>query len=489
MEHIYICIDLKSFYASCECVKRGLDPLDINLVVADEARTDKTICLATSPSLKSFGLGGRCRLFEAKAMVKEINRKRKQKLLEKKFRGKSFKLSEILRDDSLEIDFLIAKPNMQYYIDVSTKIYNIYLKYVSKEDIHIYSIDEVFIDITNYLKNLKMSAYEFSKVMIKDVYKETKITATCGIGTNLFLAKVAMDIMAKKEKADKDGVRISYLDEETFRKKLWQHTPLTDFWRIGKGYSERLNRLGLFTLGDIAKCSVGSVDGYYNEDLLYKEFGVNAEILIDHAWGWESVSIADIKKYHPKETSKSLGQVLDVGYSYDKAMIIVKEMIDSLALDLVSKELVTKQITLNIGYDIESLSNPNIEYLGKIEIDAYGRSIPKSASGSVRLDSYTSSSKILTKNCISLFKEIVNPLLLIKRINISCNFLKSESDELYEQLSLFESYEEDEKEKVLQKTLIEIKNKFGKNSVLKGSSYLEGAKAKERNEQIGGHKA
>ncbi len=486
-EHIYICIDLKSFYASCECVKRGLDPLDTNLVVADEARTDKTICLAITPSLKSYGLSGRCRLFEVKTKIKEINRLRQKNAPEGQFRGKSFKLSQLLLDDSLEVDFLIASPNMAYYIDVSSKIYNIYLRYVSRDDIHVYSIDEVFIDITKYLKNFKINAYEFAKKMINDVFKETHITATIGIGTNLFLAKVAMDVLSKKTKADKDGVRISYLDEMLYRKLMWNHTPLTDFFRIGERYSKRLEKLGLYTMGDIAKCSLGEVSDYYNEDLLYKEFGINAELLIDHAWGYEGVTIKDIKSYIPKSTSLTKGQVLSCGYEVNKARLVVKEMMDLMSLDLVKKGLVTKGITLTIGYDI-------LNDCKDTEIDRYGRKIPKSSHGSKMLNSYTASSKELINEVSLLFDRIVKPNLLVKRINMSLDHLANESilEKQYEQLSLFGNKEKDnknEKERELQKAILNIKNKYGKNSVLKGMNLEEGATTKERNEQIGGHKA
>lgn len=485
-EHIYICIDLKSFYASCECVKLGLDPLKTNLVVADVERTEKTICLAVTPPLKSYGIKGRCRLFEVNERIEEINRERIKNIPEGKFRGKSSDFDELSYDDSLKVDFLIARPNMSYYIEESSKIYNIYLKYVSKDDIHVYSIDEVFIDVTKYLKNMKTDVFTFSKKILKDVYNETKITATLGIGTNMFLAKVAMDIMAKKIVADEDGARIAFLDEEIYKKELWNYKPLSSFWRIGSGYSKRLEKLGLFTMGDIAKCSLGGAMDYYNEDLLYKEFGVNAEILIDHAWGVETVTIEDIKAYKPKSTSMAKGQVLSCGYEMKKAKLVVKEMIDLMALDLVSKGILTNHITLSIGYDIES-KNYN-EY----EIDRYQRKIPKSSHGSINLDYYTSSSKILMKNAILLFERITKSNLLVKRINISFDFLKDESIlvEQYEQLSLFSDENKlIDKEKDLQKAILHIKEKYGKNSILKGMNLEEGATTKERNEEIGGHRA
>lgn len=503
--YVYICIDLKSFYASSECVERNLDPLVTNLVVADSERTDKTICLAVSPALKSFGLPGRARLFEVRQKVKEINNERRKKIGYKKFTKKSYNLNELNNHPEYELDFLIAPPQMAHYIEISTKIYNIYLKYLSKDDIHVYSIDEVFMDATKYLKRLNLTPKEFAKTIIKDVLKETGITATAGIGTNMYLAKVAMDIVAKHVDADKDGVRIAELDEMSYRKKLWHHKPLKDFWRVGRGYVERLEKLGLYTMGDIAKCSVGDYNSYYNEDLLYSEFGVNAELLIDHAWGYEPTTIKDIKSYKPKANSLSSGQVLSEGYSKDKACLIAKEMVDLLSLDLVSKKLLTNHLVLSISYDIENMKNSSTldSYEGEFEKDYIGRVVPKGNHGSINLDSFTSSSSKMREGIVKLFNKIANPNLLIRKINIAVNVVKEElinEHEVYEQLNLFMDYSQTdeikkenkkkvEKEKKLQQTVIEIKNKFGKNSVLKGMNYEEGATTKERNKQIGGHKA
>ena len=416
MNRTYICIDLKSFYASVECVIRNLDPLTTNLVVADKERTEKTICLAVSPALKSFGLPGRARLFEVNQKVKEINYERKRKAKVNKFSNKSSNINELNEHLDYELDFLIAPPQMALYIEVSTKIYNIYLRFVSSEDIHVYSIDEVFMDVTKYLKQSKMNAKEFANKIIKTVLKETGITATAGIGTNMYLAKVAMDIVAKHIPADENSVRVAELDEMEYRKKLWSHRPLKDFWRVGSGYVRRLENLGLYTMGDIARCSLGSNNQYYNEDLLYKEFGVNAELLIDHAWGYEPTTIEDIKAYKPKSNSLSSGQVLSEGYTYDKARLIVKEMTDLLALDLVDKGLVTKHLTLSIGYDIDNLKSN--DYDGETTTDYMGRVIPKGSHGSINLDDFTSSSKEMIYAITKLYDRITNKNLLVRRINI-----------------------------------------------------------------------
>lgn len=497
----YICIDLKSFYASVECIKRGLDPLDTNLVVADSSRTEKTICLAVSPSLKSYGIPGRARLFEVVEKVKKANQERLYKLTHSgkkiyKFTRKSFYNSELISDDSLELDFIIATPNMQYYIDVSSKIYNIYLKYIAKEDIHVYSIDEVFIDATNYLNTYKMSAHELVRKMIKEVLKETGVTATSGIGTNLYLAKVAMDIVAKHVDGDDDGVRIAELDEMSYRKLLWNHLPITDFWRVGRGYKDSLDLLGLYTMGDIARCSIE------NEDKLYQTFGVNAELLIDHAWGYEPVTMKDIKQYKPLAKSLGTGQVLHDPYDFEKTRLIVKEMLDLLVLDLVDKRLLTNMIVISIGYDIENLKNQEIRsnYKGEITTDYFGRKIPKHAHGTVNLDEYTSSTKIITNKVLELYDKIVNKSLLIKRVNLSACSLILESD--YEvkpkikQFSFFDEQENEliqkkdlEKERKAQEAILKIKKKFGKNAVLKGMNLEEGATTIDRNKQIGGHKA
>ena len=501
MDRTYICIDLKSFYASVECVERKLDPLTTNLVVADQSRTDKTICLAVSPSLKSLGIPGRERLFIVNQKVKEANIERMKKTPKGRFIGKSSNYEELKNNIELEIGFEIATPQMAKYIEISSKIYNVYLKYVAKEDIHVYSIDEVFMDVTKYLKGRNMDAYTFAETMILDVLSTTGITATAGIGTNMYLAKVAMDIVAKKKKPDENGVRIASLDEMQYRFELWDHTPLTDFWRVGRGIEERLEKLGLHTMGDIALCSEGNANDYYNEDLLYKEFGVNAELLIDHAWGYEPTTIKDIKSYKPNGKSISSGQVLHCGYDYIKARLIAKEMIDNLSLDLVSKNLVTNQIGLYIGYDISNISE---KYGGEVKKDYYGRTAPKSSHGAINLGDYTSSSKKMICALAELFDNIVNRKLLIRRINVSANnvLYENEADKIkkVEQLSLFDSYERkteserknkevEQREKKAQKTILEIKKKYGKNAILKGMNYEEGSTAKERNEQIGGHKA
>lgn len=501
----YICIDLKSFYASVECIERNLDPLTTNLVVADESRTDKTICLAVTPSLKSFGIPGRARLFEVKQKVKEINNERRKKAPNHQFIGESHDFNILQKNDDMSLSFIVAPPQMAKYIEYSTKIYDIYLKYISADDIHVYSIDEVFMDITNYLKPMGLTAHELTNKIILDVLKTTGITATAGIGTNMYLAKVAMDIVAKHIKADENGVRVAKLDEIEYRKKLWNHRPLTDFWRVGKGYQSRLEKVGIYTMGDIARCSDGSINDYYNEDLLYSIFGINAELLIDHAWGYEPTTIQDIKNYKPETNSLSSGQVLHCPYNYKKAKLIVKEMIDLLALDLVDKNLVANQLTLTIGYDIDNLSNPDImdNYTGEIVTDFYGRKVPKSSHGTINFD-FTSSSKTLMDSVISLYDKITNPILLIRRINISVNHTIPEENvpkqQEYKQISLFSDFEkeieqekkkkeEDLKEKKIQKAMLEIKKKYGKNAIVKGMNLEDGATTIDRNSQIGGHKA
>lgn len=503
----YIAIDLKSFYASVECIERGLDPMQTNLVVADRERTEKTICLAVSPPLKSYGIPGRARLFEVVSKVKEANSIRKSKLISRRFHGKSADATELAQNPSLEIDYIAAPPRMALYMEYSTRIYQIYLKYVAPEDIHVYSIDEVFIDATPYLKTLGISGREFSKRIINDIISATGITATAGIGTNLYLAKVAMDIVAKHVPADSDGVRISELDEESYRKLLWTHKPITDFWRVGKGYERTLATHGLYTMGDIARCSLGDEGSYYNEDLLYKLFGVNAELLIDHAWGYEPCTMADIKAYKPEFNSLGSGQVLHCPYEFEKARIIVREMADMLVLDLVEKGLATDSITLSVGYDIENLTDKkiNADYTGEITTDYYGRRVPKHAHGTVSLGKYSSSAKQILEAADTLFVRIVDKKLLIRRINIVANKIISEEDipakaERAEQISVFDIGEDYEKkkadeaellkrEKQKQKAIIDIKKKFGKNAILKGMSFEDGATAKDRNSQIGGHKA
>lgn len=498
MKKIYMCIDLKSFYASVECIERGLDPLNTNLVVADESRTEKTVCLAITPSLKQYGLGGRARLFEVIQKVKNINYERRKNNNYKKFNSKSYLDSELKKDKNLELDFIIAPPQMKKYMKYSTNIYSIYLKYLAPEDIFVYSIDEVFCDITNYLNMYQMTPKELVSKIIQDVYDTTGITATAGIGTNMYLAKVCMDIVAKHSEPNEIGVRIAEIDEMSYRKLLWNHKPLTSFWRVGKGIANKLEKNGLYTMGDIARCSLN------NENLLYKLFGVNAELLIDHAWGWEPTTIEDVKAYKPERNSISSGQVLHSPYKYEKAKLIVREMIDLLSLDLTDKHLVTKQLVLDIGYDIENLINPTIRrlYDGEITIDSYGREVPKHSHGTINLDYNTSSTKVLSKKCIELFDRIVNKNLLIRKINITaCNVInenQAKNEVVFEQLNLFcstndseqniEEKKKQEEDNKLQHTLINIKNKYGKNSILKGMNLEEGATTIDRNNQVGGHK-
>lgn len=505
-ERTYIAIDLKSFYASVECIERGLDPLTTNLVVADASRTEKTICLAVSPSLKSFGIPGRPRLFEVVQKVKEVNKERKAKASDRRFISSSFNAVELAKNPSLEVAYIAAAPRMAYYMQYSTRIFDIYLRYIAPEDMHVYSIDEVFIDATTYLKTYKMTAHELALKMIRDVLKETGVTATAGIGTNMYLCKVAMDIVAKKMPADKDGVRIAELDEMSYRKLLWNHTPLTDFWRVGPGYAKKLMANGLYTMGDIARCSLGKANEYYNEALLYKIFGINAELLIDHAWGWEPTTIAEIKAYRPQKNSLGSGQVLHCAYTAEKAKLIVKEMTDLLVLDLVDKKLVTDQLVLTIGYDIDNLTDPAIrkKYHGEVTTDHYGRQIPKHAHGTINLPCQTSSTKIIMQAVEELYDRIINWDLLVRRVNIVASRVVPESDVVekpsFEQLDLFTDYaaleqereqekKEREKEKKIQHAVLDIQKKFGKNALLKGMNFEEGAMTRERNGQIGGHKA
>ena len=491
MNKVYMCIDLKSFYASVECVERGLDPITTNLVVADSTRTEKTICLAVSPSLKKYGLPGRARLFEVVSKVREINQVRRRQISYRKFVGKSYDSNLLNKDHNLELDYIIAPPRMKLYMEYSTKIYNIYLKFLSKEDIYVYSIDEVFCDITNYLKYYNKSPEELVSDIILEVYKNTGITATAGIGTNLYLAKVAMDIVAKHKEPDKFGVRMATLDELSYRRALWNHEPLTDFWRIGSGYQKKLNKHNIYTQGDIALCSIK------NEDLLYKLFGINAEFLIDHAWGYEPVTIKDIKTYKPVNNCISSGQVLSCPYDYKKTLLIVREMIDLLSLDLVKKRLVTKQIVINIGYDASNIKKFTLE---DTVLDRYGRIIPKPATGRINIDHYTSSANILMNEGVKLYNRIINKDLLIKRVNITFNVINE--DDIKEEVKQFDlfNYEEEEQkllkqkkdeqeEKDLQKTIIDIKDKYGKNAILKVMNLESGGTTIERNEQIGGHKA
>lgn len=493
----YIAIDLKSFYASVECVDRGLDPLDTNLVVADPTRTEKTICLAVSPSLKSYGIPGRARLFEAIQKVREVNAQRKYKAPGHSFSHESYFHSELIKDPSAELTFITAPPRMAHYMEVSTRIYNVYLKYIAPEDIHVYSIDEVFIDATDYLKTYGLTPRELAMKMVLDVLETTGITATAGVGTNLYLCKIAMDIYAKHCEPDKNGVRIAELDEMSYRRILWNHRPLTDFWRVGRGISKKLEEHGMYTMGDVARCSVGRESDYYNEDLLYKLFGVNAELLIDHAWGWEPTEISDIKSYRPESSSLSSGQVLQEPYEFSKAKLVLKEMADLLSLELVSKRIVTDQIVLTVGYDIESLKK---SYSGAVETDRYGRKIPKTAHSSENIGRYTSSTKLICETAMKLFDRIVDKDLLVRRMYIVANHIITENDaekeREYVQLNLFsgtgkQEAEENElkKEKDMQKAILKIKSKYGKNSIIKGMNLKEGATALERNRQIGGHKA
>lgn len=499
-ERIYIAFDLKSFYASVECRERGLDPMDTNLVVADESRTDKTICLAVTPPLKSCGISGRGRLFEVKQRVIEVNSERRYRAPQHKLSGSSYLFSELQANPSLAIDFIIAPPRMACYMEYSTRIYTIYMKYAAPEDIVVYSIDEVFIDVTDYLDAFQLSPHVLAMKIIQDILSETGITATAGIGTNLFLCKVAMDIVAKHIPPDKNGVRIAELNEMSYRQMLWSHQPLTDFWRVGHGYARKLKEHGMFTMGDVALCSVA------HEELLYTLFGKNAELLIDHAWGWEPCTIKDIKAYRP--TSQSLGssQVLPCPYSAEKARLVLREMADQLVLDLADKKLVTDQLVLTVGYDIENLAVPQrcSNYQGPVVLDSYGRQIPRHAHGTANLSCHTASSKELIRAASDLFDRIVNPILLIRRLSITANHTVPERSVstpiLYEQMNLFTDYAalekrrkkkqaELERDKKLQQAILTIKKKYGRNAILRGMSLEEGATARERNKQIGGHKA
>ncbi|MBQ7668946.1 MAG: DNA methylase [Clostridia bacterium] len=494
--HIYIAIDLKSFYASVECQERKLNPLTTNLVVADDSRTEKTICLAVSPSLKQYGIPGRARLFEVIQKVKEINAFRRNEAPNHKFTGSSYDDIALKANPDLELSYIIAPPRMQYYMDYSNKIYEIYLKWFSAEDIYVYSIDEVFIEVTHYLNTYNLSPRELATKVIQNVLDETGITATCGIGTNLYLSKIAMDIVAKHMEADKNGVRIAGLDEMAYRKCLWGHRPLTDFWRVGHGISEKLEKHGMYTMGDVARMSVN------NEEILYKLFGINAEFLIDHAWGYEPSTIDSIKSYKPTTNSLSEGQVLSRPYKYEEAKIIVKEMAESLSLNLVKKELITSKIVLNIIYDVSNFyhTSINTKYEGEFSFDYYGRKVPKHAHGTINIDHKTSSTKLIIENAVLLFDKIINKELFIRKIYIVAEDVVNEDDYKnilsFEQMNMFIDYKELEKkrkkeqlEKSLQKTVINIKSKYGKNSILKGINFLEGSTAIERNGQIGGHRS
>lgn len=490
----YIAIDLKSFYASVECVERGLDPLKNNLVVADEGRTEKTICLAVSPSLKAHGISGRARLFEVIERVKQVNNNRKLNINYADFKGESYNADE-LKDDYFKLSYIIAPPRMNLYKKYSNRIFAIYSNFVSPEDILVYSIDEVFIDATNYLRSRGVTAHQLAMDMIKAVLSETGITATAGIGTNMYLAKVAMDIVAKHIEADKDGVRIAELDEMSYRKLLWNYRPITDFWRVGRGIGKKLESVGIYTMGDIAKCSLGSDTEFYNEDLLYKLFGINAELLIDHAWGWEPCTIDDVKSYKPDTKSISSGQVLTRPYSFYETAVIVREMAELLALDLVDKKVTTNQIILTLNYDTENIKNG---YNGEITVDGYGRKIPKHAHGTGNINRLTSSSKLIVNAAMDVFYRIADRSLSVRKVNICANHItdenKTESDNV--QLDLFTDYskikvEEDalKKERSLQNAMLRIQKRYGKNAILKGTNLQDCATTVERNNQVGGHKA
>ena len=499
-ERTYLACDLKSFYASVECIERGLDPLTTNLVVADLSRTEKTICLAVTPSLKAWGISGRARLFEVVRRVKEVNARRLRSAPGRQFSGSSSDDTELKTNPGLAVDYIVAPPRMAHYMEWSTRVYNVYLKYIAPEDIHNYSIDEVLMDVTNYLDTYKLTARELARKIILDVLESTGITATAGIGPNLYLCKVAMDIMAKHIKPDQHGVRIAKLTEMSYRRLLWEHRPLTDFWRVGPGYAKKLEWCGLYTMGDIARCSVE------NEELLYKLFGVNAELLIDHAWGWEPCTIADIKAYKPESKSIGSGQVLQRPYSYDEARLVVKEMADQLALDLVDKGLVTGQLVLTVGYDRDNLSDPKKRqaYRGEVTTDRYGRAVPKHAHGTANLEDYTASTRRIISASLELFDRIIDRDLLVRRFYLTATRVADEASapdkKAFEQIDLFTDYAakreqeatesaELEKERKMQRAVLDIKKKFGKNAILKGMNLQEGATAKDRNNTIGGHRS
>lgn len=502
---IYAAIDLKSFFASVECRERGLDPLKTNLVVADPDRTEKTICLAVTPSLKEYKIPGRARLFEVIQKVEEVNKARLA-AAKGEFTGKSYDAAELAANPALELDYIVAPPRMALYMEYSSRVYSIYLKYAAFEDIHVYSIDEVFIDLTTYLKARNMNAHEMVRTIISDILATTGITATAGIAPNLYLCKIAMDIVAKHIPADKDGVRIAELDVLNYRKLLWDHRPLTDFWRVGRGYAKKLEERGIFTMGDIARCSLGGPNDYYNEDYLFRMFGVNAELLIDHAWGYEPCTIADIKAYKPGSRSLGYGQVLQCPYEYEQGRLIVKEMADTLALELVSKKLVTNQMVITICYDVDNLKDGS--YKGETATDFYGRKVPKHAHGTQSIGRYTASARLLIEAALQIYDREVHKDLLIRKIYITANNvmpearaseIESRSHE-YEQLDFFTDYKKQEekkkhedeqlaKEKRMQQAALQIRQKFGKNSILKGMNLEKGANEINRNRQIGGHKA
>ena len=505
-ERVYLAIDLKSFFASVECVERGLDPLKTHLVVADASRTEKTICLAVSPSMKAYGIPGRPRLFEVVQKVREINLQRERRAPHRTLNGASFLAEELEKSPELRMDYIIARPRMARYMAVSTRVYQIYLKYVAPEDIHVYSIDEVFMEVTRYLKTYRLTARELAMRMILDVLSETGITATAGIGTNLYLCKVAMDIGAKRIAPDANGVRIAELNELSYRKNLWDHRPLTDFWRVGTGYARKLESVGLHTMGDVARCSLGGPGEYYNENLLYKLFGVNAELLIDHAWGWEPCTIDEIKAYRPGSSSLGSGQVLQCAYPFEKARLVAREMADQLALSLVEKGLVTDQLVLTVGYDVDNLTDPAIRksYRGPVTTDRYGRAIPKHAHGTEQLERPTSSCRQLMEAVARLFDRVVDARLLVRRMYVVAGRVireKEANEHLFcEQLDLFTDYAAQEaarrqeetalkRERSLQEAALLLKRKYGRNALFRGMNLEEGATAMERNRQIGGHRA
>ncbi len=506
-EKAYVAIDLKSFYASVEAVERGLNPLNVNLVVADPGRTEKTICLAVSPSLKAYGIGGRARLFEVVQRVREVNASRRLRAPGGTFSGKSADAQELARSPELALDYVVAPPRMAYYMEYSKRIYQIYLRYIAAEDIHVYSIDEVFLDVTNYLRTYQMTARQLTEHMVHDVLEQTGITATAGIGTNLYLAKIAMDIEAKHIEPDAHGVRIAELDERSYRQRLWQHQPITDFWRVGRGYAKRLAEHGMYTMGDVARCSIGRQGDYYNEDLLYRLFGINAELLIDHAWGWEPCTIADIRAYQPENRSISSGQVLQRPYDWTQTRLVVREMADLLSLDLVDKGLLTDQVVLTIGYDRENLDDKEraAHYHGAVKTDRYGRRVPEQAHGSENIGCFTSSTQKIMESVTKLYEEIADKNLLVRRITLVANHVEKEAahrdaESGFEQLELFTDYEERdrqrrqeeterEKERRMQQAVLSIKKRYGKNAILRGMNLQEDATAQQRNKQIGGHKA
>ena len=505
-ERACIAIDLKSFYASVECMERGLDPMTTNLVVADLSRTEKTICLAVSPSLKAYGIAGRARLFEVVQRVKEVNARRQAAAPGRRLTGASSDDTQLKANAALAVDYIVAPPRMAHYMKISTSIYQVYLKYIAPEDIHVYSIDEVLIDATDYLNAYGLTPRELAMKMILDVWQTTGITATAGIGTNLYLCKIAMDIWAKHIEPDEKGVRIAELDEMSYRRNLWTHRPLTDFWRVGNGYARKLEENGLYTMGDIARCSLGRPEEFHNEELLYRLFGVNAELLIDHAWGWEPCTMADIKAYKPASNSVGSGQVFPGPYPCEKARLAVHEMADALALDLVDKGMVTDQLVLTVGYDIENLkqSRAQAEYRGEVTVDRYGRRIPKHAHGTVNLELYTSSARRIAAAVLELFDRIVDKELLVRRVYLTAGRVMEEAaapdKREFEQMDLFTDYEEQERrrageeaamerEKQIQKAVLDIKKRFGKNAILKGMNLEEGATAIDRNGKIGGHRA